>query len=422
MLIFLEKVRVETIFSRLSPVRTEPLELLYLKSILERKGVESLIIDPMFGLESPKRTPDLVILTGYNTAQDRMLKRAQWWKKRTDAKVMASGVHVQLNREIFRQESIDFVFHSQDFNSFSQLISKLENKETLGDLPGVDIKRPDGSWSLGQDILVRSRESTLPSRDFFREHRQGLRYLDRRDLAILKTGRGCPYSCSYCCCKNLNGGVYVRPHFRSMFREMKEIGARNYWIVDDVLLTDKNDARSFVDESEESDFKGNIVGYLRADFVKNHGEILRDLRDAGLAEVIIGFETPDEKELGTYNKTMEKDTGKEAIRLLKESGIQLTALFMVAPQYGLREFWRLFRYTWENSLDMYTISIFTPLPGSDEYPKYEERLVQRNPAKYDFLHLVMPARLPSPVFYSLFSLCHLRLLFSKRAWKVLLGR
>ncbi|MGM0396768.1 MAG: B12-binding domain-containing radical SAM protein [Bacillota bacterium] len=424
MLIFLEKVRKRTMFSIFEPIITEPLELMYIKAALDGMGIENRVIDPLFNLHPPEdELPDMVILTGYNVAQDEIIRKTGWWKER-DGKilVMVSGVHAQINKESFRKVNVDFVFHSQDFRIFKNLISLLDMGEKPDSLKGVDINLRGGNWSMGEETPVPYPERVIPSREFYKNHRKKLRYLDKKDLALVKGGRSCPYSCSYCCCRGLNNNVYVKPDFKNMFEEIKEIGAENYWIVDDVFFTDKNSALDFIDASRRSGFKGSIVGYLRADFIVREKELLEDLYNAGLREVIIGFETPDEKELGSYNKAMGQGVYGEAIQLLKDSKIDITALFMVSPDYGIEEFRRLWRFIKNNRIEVYTISIFTPLQGSVDFEDYRNRLMTENPEKFDFLHLVLPSKLPKPIFYILFYLSHTRLLLSKRIWKYILAR
>ncbi len=424
MLIYLEKVRKKTLFSRFEPIVTEPLELMYLKTVLDSMDIESIILDPVFSLEAPgDRLPDMVILTGYNVAEEEILKRARWWKGRdSNILVMVSGVHVQLNSNKFMEEYIDFIFHSQDFEIFRELLSNLQRGGWAGELPGVHIRKRDDTWALGEVRSVQRPEGILPSRDLFLKNRDRLRYVDKKGIALIKGGRGCPYNCSYCYCRSLNGSTYVRPDFYQMFGEMDGIGADHYWIVDDVLLVDRKDALEFIEASRAVDFKGSIIAYLRADFIKREGDLLGELHEAGLHEVIIGFETPDKEELKDYNKNMDGNIYKEAIRLLRESNIQLTALFMVHPDYGMGEFFRLWSFIIKNSLDLYTISIFTPLPGSEEFHWYKDSLTSDRPERFDFLHLVLPSRLPRPVFYGMFYLSHLKLLFSKRILKYIAMR
>ncbi len=424
MLIYLEKVRKKTLFSNFEPIVTEPLELMYIKSVLDSMGIENMITDPLFNLKAPEGDlPTMVILTGYNVAEEEMIKRSLWWKSRDrNILVMVSGVHVQLNSQKFMKDSIDFIFHSQDLGAFRDLVVRLQRGERVHGFPGVHARNGDGSWALGDENPVQSPEAILPSRELFHKNKDRMRYVDRKGVALIKGGRGCPYTCSYCYCRSLNGNTYVRPDFSRMFAEMSGIGAENYWIVDDVLLVGRRDAEEFIHESRETGFEGSIIAYLRADFIVREKELLKELYHSGLHEVIIGFETPDRKELLDYNKKVDGNIYEEAIRLLRENNIQLTALFMVHPDYGLGEFLRLWRFIVSNRLDLYTISIFTPLPGSEEFGRYESKLTSVRPERFDFLHLVLPSRLPKAVFYGMFYLSHLKLVFSRRILKYILMR
>ena len=51
MIVFLKKVRVKTIFSAFDPVKVEPLELAYLKTVLDEMDVENYIVDDLFKLK-----------------------------------------------------------------------------------------------------------------------------------------------------------------------------------------------------------------------------------------------------------------------------------------------------------------------------------------------------------------------------------
>ena len=63
----------------------------------------------------------------------------------------------------------------------------------------------------------------------------------------------------------------------------------------------------------------------------------------------------------------------------------------------------------------------TPLKGTPDYDKKKHLLTKKDPRKFDFLHLVLPSKIPKPLFYGLFYLGHLRLLKSKRIWKMIRG-
>ena len=75
MIVFLEKIRVKTIFSIIDPVKVEPLELCYLKTVLNNMNIESYIVDDLFDFQQPNGlNPDIIVLTGYNTAENEIIR------------------------------------------------------------------------------------------------------------------------------------------------------------------------------------------------------------------------------------------------------------------------------------------------------------------------------------------------------------
>ncbi|MDY0235583.1 MAG: methyltransferase [Gudongella sp.] len=417
MIVFLEKVRVKTIFSKFEPIITEPLELQYLKAILDELNIESHIIDPLFKVDVPRNiVPDLVVLTGYNTAKDKIIEKAAYYKNKfLDVKVMVGGVFIQMNRDEFRDKNIDYIVHSLSLEKFKQFIMDLNIIEAP--FAGLDINNNDGSFIEGETLVINNIETSLPSRDFFYQHKHELRYLDKRGVALIKGSIGCPYNCSYCYCTAINSSKFIRANFDSMFKEISRIKAEYFWIVDDVLLYDRKEALDFIESSKKYRFKGEIIAYLRPDFFIKHKDLLAELKNAGLSEVICGFETPDSQELKHYNKSLNGTDYPEVIRILKDHSISVTALFMVNPDYGLKEFKRLNHFIWKNKIEIYTISIMTPLKGTKDYNNYVDKLIDFEPKHYDFLHLLLPSKLSKPLFYTLFYMLHSKLLFSKRIWR-----
>jgi len=121
-----------------------------------------------------------------------------------------------------------------------------------------------------------------------------------------------------------------------------------------------------------------------------------------------------------YEKSTNALDYPEVISLLKENEIDLTALFMVQPDYQIKDFRNLYKFINANKIDVYTISILTPIKGTELYELFKDKLITCNPGNFDFLHLVLKPRLPKWLFYLLFYGVHIRLLKSKRVWKYLL--
>jgi len=431
MKIFLRKVRAKTLFSLLDPVRVEPLELSYLEAVSDKLGMESFIIDDLFGLLEPRDIrPHAVVLTGYNTAERDILKQATAYKKvYPETKIIVGGLHVELNREAFRVHEIDFIIHSQDLTVFHNVLGFVRGD--IMELPsaGVDIRSAseDGSdhWREGIRIPVETLQRIRPARTLSGLVSDRTRYLDKKTVALVKSRIGCPYQCDFCYCKRVNDGVHVKSDYYGLLRDVQGIRANYHWVVDDVFLASRRDALDYIrayevmtkaagESKSKSKSKLSLIAYLRADVIVKESDLLGKLKACGLDEVIVGFEATGNGELEEYHKQTNALDYPKVIELLRDHEIDLTALFMVRPDYGLTDFFKLSRFIKENRLDTYTLSIFTPLKGTRSYEDLKSDLLTDDPKKFDFLHLVLESRLPRLVFYGLFYWLHWRLLKSKR--------
>ncbi len=418
MIVFLEKIRVKTIFSIIDPVKVEPLELCYLKTVLNNMNIESYIIDDLFDFQQPKGlNPDIIVLTGYNTAENEIIRKSEIYKRKfPNVKIIVGGVHIQENARYFRVNTIDYTVHTGSLNTFKLLIENIINDIDIPLNNGVDTLLGN-SWHIGEKESIYEGENIKPDRDFFNKVKSKFRYLDKRNVALIKGSTGCLYNCSYCYCKLLNNKQYIKPNYEKMIEEMESIDAEFYWVVDDVLFSSKEDALKFIEIINTRNINIKIIGYLRADFIIKEKDILKKLSEAGLREVIVGFEATDNKELKSYEKTTDATDYPIVISLLKENNIDLTALFMVQPDYGFKDFIILGNFIKKNKIDVYTVSIMTPVKGTKLYDELKNELIEKRPEKFDFLHLVLKPKLPKFIFYILFYSLHLRLLKSKRIRK-----
>ncbi len=414
--ILLKKVRVKTIFSFFEPIVVEPLELEYLKALCKSVGLKAYIEDQIFHKKSQMlENPDLIYLTGYNVAEEQILYEAKNYKKKyPDAKIIVGGVHVQLNASSFHKDCIDYVIHSHSFTAFKNVLDFIN---IGGDsAKGFDFQK-NGKWIKGERLTLNYQEDLMPERSVFEKYKHKTHYLEKREVALVKGSVGCPYKCSYCYCKELNDEKYIRADYKQMAKEIEEIPAAYIWIVDDILFFDGQDCIDFIKEIKSLGVKKKYIVYLRADFILKHQNLIKDLKKIGLDELIIGFEAVTNKELKAYNKGTDSLDYLQVISFLKELHIDFTALFIIHPSYGLKDFKNLYGFIKQNKIEIFTISIFTPIKGTKDYKKEKDKLTTKNPEKFDFLHLVMKPRLPRPLFYTLFYGIHLRLLRTKRIRK-----
>lgn len=431
MSIFLRKVRAKTIFSIFEPIIVEPLELCYLQAVTNQMGIESFIVDDLFGLKAPREIiPKVVVLTGYHTAENLILEEAFLYKKRyPDVVIIVGGIHVERNRTVFHHPSIDYVIHTEDLRVFKSVLEHIYGRTERLPSSGVDFqeshKTGELKWNLGDVLSLKKQTEVVPDRTLFTKLRHRTRYLDKVDVALIKSSVGCPYSCDFCYCKLVNSGIHLKGSYEKVLQEILTVNAKHHWIVDDVFLSSRQDALDYIqayrDMEKHRSMKErtrplHLIIYSRADFILRTADLLEEMRTCGIAEVIIGFEATNKAELDQYDKRTDATDYPKVIELLKRSGIDLTALFMVQPNYGIYDFKRLYNFIKGNQLETYTISILTPIKGTRNYIQMESKLLTNNPVKFDFLHLVLPSRLSKHLFYFLFYVLHLKLLKSYRTW------
>ncbi|WMJ77695.1 MULTISPECIES: B12-binding domain-containing radical SAM protein [unclassified Sedimentibacter] len=426
MVVFLKKVRVKTIFTAFDPVVVEPLELCCLKSVLNNIGVESYIIDDLFNLNPPQNiVPDAIVLTGYNVAENQILIDAKSYRQKfPHAKIIAGGVHIQVNPDDFHSDFVDYVCHTPSMAAFSELIKSIKHG-TETRIDGIDFRKGVASgsaWHKSPQKALKERENVIPDRSLFRSLSHKLHYMEKRNVALIKGSTGCPYGCSYCCCKLLNGGNYIPADYEAMTDEMEKISADYFWIVDDVLFSSRADALQFIEIINEKRLKVKIIGYLRADFILKHGDLLPLLRAAGLVEAIVGFEATTNHELDDYEKNTNALDYPKVISLLKKNNIDLTALFMVRPDYKIKDFTNLYKFIKKTGIEVYTVSMLTPLKGTTLYESMKDELLTDDPRKFDFLHPVLKTSLPKWMYILIFYGIQLRLVKSDRVRKYLTGK
>ncbi|MBI9011006.1 MAG: hypothetical protein JEZ08_02150 [Clostridiales bacterium] len=383
MKIILKKVRRKTPFSWINPIKVEPLELEYLKAVVDDLDLNGVIIDELYHKE--KVIGDVVVLNGYNTARDQMMTEARQLKERSPKTiVIGSGVDVQINWKLYEKSAFDYLVISNQLSVFKNLMEYLAFNKQIS-LSGIYSLNAEPSY-VESDVMT-SFETINPSRTYFDRIKHQTRYLLYENVALLKRSHSCPYACEFCFCKQLNKGQYVTRSYDALLLEMKSVKADYYWVVDDVFIQNETEGESFLKAFKNTDYK--MIVYLRADFISTHPNMIKALKTAGIVEVIVGFESVKASTLEDFNKGYTPDINTKAIKVLKTADLSFTALFMIDISDEYKDFKTLRQYIKKHDLLNYTFSIFTPLRGTELYKAYEKDIIDFKCEHYDFLHLVL---------------------------------
>jgi radical SAM superfamily enzyme YgiQ (UPF0313 family) len=131
----------------------------------------------------------------------------------------------------------------------------------------------------------------------------------------------------------------------------------------------------------------------RPDLIERWAEI-------GLSTVLVGFEKFRDDELADLRKRSSVKTNEEAARILRANGVDIWGAFIVDPTWSKSDFDALIDYVRRLKISFPQFSVLTPLPGTEFFREKLGELTTRNYELFDFLHSVLPTRLPAGQFYS----------------------
>lgn len=374
----------------------EPLELEYLGAALKEAGHDVVIVDMI--LESKplaffvqQQQPDFAGLTAYIAHINIVKEYAAAVKACAPAcKVVVGGVHAEVVPEDFADPNIDYIVRGNGIKTMLELV------EGSSDTNGV--------WKEGAPPCAK--ETTFhyphPDRSLVSRYRSRYYYMFHNPCALLKTSFGCPYQCKFCFCRHITDGKYFVRDLCDVIAELKEITEQEIYIVDDDFLVDRRRVHAFCDELTTHGLDKRFLIYARADFIAANEDVIKRFSECGLRAVIVGLESGSEEELKEYNKQSSVQTNEQAVAILKRYGVECYGTFILGIDWGKEEFNNLYAWIRKLGLKFVNLQPFTPLPGTELYDLYKDRLIiQRSEAeKWDLAHLsVKPSKMSIRAYY-----------------------
>lgn len=413
MKVLLVKPEFKNVFTKLSLIRTEPLELEYLSAVCGRKNVEARICDLTVSGKSLKSViknfkPDIVAFTANFVHIRAVAKYAAAVRKYApSALTVVGGPHAEVMPEDFYIEGLDVIIHSGGFRPFEDILEA--SREDLRDIKGICYF--DGKeWRKNERQIFDVSALPFPDREHFYANIKKYKYVTMKSCAILKASYSCPHSCNYCFSTLLNGGKYLCREPENVVDEIKNIKCDNIWIVDDTFYVDKTKLDKFIGLIGGAGIRKKFSLYFRADFIAANPEYMKKLAGIGVTMCAVGLEVIDDEVLEKYNKDSSVGIILRALEVLKESGITCIGLFMIDIDADRSYFKKLYEFIRKHELYLSTISILTPMPGTEQFEKYKDRIVTQDYRKWDFVHLtITPTKMSRFTFYKEFYKLYVKL-------------
>lgn len=352
----------------------EPLELMTLRAVLEANSHTVQIADMILekrplGDIVQAYAPDIVGLTGYISHVNIIKEYARTIKQCSPAtQVYCGGVHATVCPADFAADSID----------------------------GVCTSAEDFYCRCGcTDTSYKKPNRQLPP-----EYRSRYYYLFHQNCALIKTSFGCPYSCSFCFCRQI--APYSAREIDEVIEELEAIEQDEVYIVDDDFLFNEARLSLFCDKLEQRGIKKRYLVYGRADFIAHNDALMARLKANGLRAVIVGIEAATQEELDAYNKRTAAQDNMQAVRVLQKHDIDVYATVILGVDWNTKDFKRLYQYLKQLGVVFVNLQPFTPMPATEHFEEYRSRLIvpYAEHEKWDMAHLVVkPGRLSVRRYY-----------------------
>ncbi len=199
---------------------------------------------------------------------------------------------------------------------------------------------------------------------------------DRYPRFGVQTQRGCPWSCDFCASSiRLAPQFRVKPpgHVVAEIRRLKELYRKPFIeLADDNTFVNRKHARVLLTALAGE----NVRWFSETDLgVADDPELLTLMRDAGCAQVLVGFESPsyaalDGVEQNANWKARKADRYLEAVEKIQRHGITVNGCFIIGMDgTGRESFGDVARFVKESGLFDVQITFLTPFPGTPLYDR-----------------------------------------------------
>jgi anaerobic magnesium-protoporphyrin IX monomethyl ester cyclase len=368
-----------------------PYWLAHAAAYAERQGHEIDLIDcPAAGLGridlGPRISrfhPDLIVLESVTASWQSDCETAEWIKTFLPGVFICMvGTHVTaLWRETLeKQAAVDAVAVGEYDVTVSELAVKLEKYQTqLSEIPGLAFRDKGQAFQTRPRPLIQNLDDLPWIAPLYKRFLNPEHYyfnLSHYPMVMLIGGRGCNAMCFYCVYPQVVHGHRYR------HRSPEHIIGEIVWVQenmpqvkeitfeDDNFGADRRFAREFAEKVKASPVKLPFFANLRTtvDF-----ETLEALKEAGLRNCAVGFESADNTILRNMRKGQNNDIQERFVKDAHKVGLLVHGCFMVGFPGETQE-------TMHKTLDMamkiapdsaqfYPVM---PYPGTGAYGYYQQ--------------------------------------------------
>ncbi len=277
--------------------------------------------------------------------------------------------------ECLDNENIDYIVQGEGEISFPKLLHQLKDgvrppeRVIQGLHPDLNtIPHEDRALFPGGEVPIAG--SGLPE-----------------PFVTIIAGRGCKYACKFCMPaeRMIFGKAVRRRSVDNVIGELRKLDFNSLMIHDDCFTEDTEWVKEFC-RRYKAEFNGKPwVCQSRVDIICENPDLVATMRNAGLALMIIGYESGSDRVLKMLRKGCTVEQNYKATDILRENNIRIWANIMFGiPEEQIEDMAQTVKMVKYIKPEHFSPSIFTPHPGSDmwEHCRKHDLLLIDNHTKY----------------------------------------
>ena len=326
---------------------------------------------------------------------------------------LLGGHHATLCPTEFNVPYIDAVVLGEGTPAFQEIIERRRQGRDFDDVAGLAIPyNGQMRFTRPRPLPATLDHQPLPDRSLTARYRSRYFYLHETPVASIQTSMGCPFSCNFCSCQVFSERHFIPRSPELIVEDLSRIKEDFVIFCDDHSFTDPKRMAHLCDLIVERGIKKRYFAYTRADCVVQNPDVFRKWSQIGLAVVMTGLEALDDSNIDTLNKRTSAAINEQAIEILGQCGIGLSAGFLVMPDYTEDDFKRIDDYVQARpSIVLTELTPLTPLPGTELHEERKHDILIDHREVYDLAHFVVPTRLPLRDMYRLVRKYYLRVVW-----------
>jgi radical SAM superfamily enzyme YgiQ (UPF0313 family) len=360
-----------------------PLSLLYIAALMEREGVEVIIIDmaaEQLGYEQAlarlrEFSPDLLGFSITTMSFHPVLSWIGRFKQDTGIQTLVGGEHVGLYpHETMAHDAIDFCIVGEAEIPLPEFIRAYESKS------GFDGIKSVGYRKNGEVIIDCTHQAVdsiddipLPARHLIRNELYENILTRKKNFTAMISSRGCPFNCAFC---NENHQKYRARSAVKFVDEieynLKTFDIRDFDIYDSTFTADKARVNDICGEVTRRGLKVSFSIRSRVDSVSP--DMISNLKSAGCHTIMFGIESSSPEILRIMNKAITPDQVMEVIGYTHRAGIKTLGFFLFGfPGETRKTIEDTISFSVRLPLDYAQFTVLLPLPDTEIYSYYRER-------------------------------------------------